>query len=164
MVRGQLQWPVMRGLSTLMVLLLSSAVAASVLGRLGRIPKGSSLNNMLKGIALGGGRCQPSHQEDRAISRRYQLKGPKDVTSNLFKVQKKWNDINRLNSAFPFTSHYGPRPARSSSTRRSCWFQYFTKCPKESSSPRRFPQEDSSSSDSTSDGIIQRAVLKALGY
>ena len=155
----------MRGLSTLMVLLLSSAVAAAVVGRLGRIPKGSSLNNMLKGIALGGGRYQPSHQEDiRALSRRYQPKVHKELTSNVFKVQKKWNDINRLNSAFPFTSHYGPRPARSSSTRRSCWFQYFTNCPRKSSSPRRFPQEDSSSSDSTSDGIIQRAVLKALGY
>ena len=95
------------------------------------------------------------------MNRRYELNDPKEVASNNFNIEMKGKDIKRLNSVFHTISGWQTK-AKTSSIRRSCWPQYFPKCPKVSSSPRRLYQEDSFLSGRNK--IIQKAVRKALGY
>ena len=78
----------MRGITTCMVLMLSTAVAPADVGRL----VNKRWLPMSQEMALAGGRYQLNPQEDRAMDRRYQLDGQKDATSNegiVFKSQKK---------------------------------------------------------------------------
>ena len=140
-MRGQPQWPDMRGLSTCLVLVLSSAVAAAVVGR-----------------QKAEGRYHLNDQEDWAMSRRYQLGGQKEVASNYFKTEMKWKDTKRLNSVFHTIPGWQTKAKTSSIRRSSCW------CPKASSTSRSLHQDDFSSAGSTSNRIIKLAVLKALGY
>ena len=104
------------------------------------------------------------------MDRRYQLNnGPKEASSNKRyrlqdpkEIDRKYQlkDMNRA-----FLIHIPP--SRNTMTRRrgikgSCWFQYYTKCPRKSSRPRSLPQEESSGF--TDSMIIQQAVLQALGF
>ena len=87
----------MRGLSTCLVLVLSSAVAAAGVGR--EEAEGRYQLNHQEDRAMNS-RYQLNTKGDRAMKRRYQLHSPKEIHSIDLKVQKKWNDINRLNSLF----------------------------------------------------------------
>ena len=158
----------MRGISTFSVLVLSTAVAAEGVGRLVEVTKGSSFFPMSKEMALAGESYQPNQQEGRAMGRRYQLDGPKEATSNKRyrlpdpeEMDGKYQ-LKNMNSA----SLIPIPPVRNSmatkrAIRRSCWFQYYTWCPRKSSSPRRLPREESSGY--TQPRIPEQAVLQVLG-
>ena len=159
-VGDKLQLPVMRGISTIFVLVLSTAVAAEGVGRLVEVTKGSSF--------LAGESYQPNQQEGRAMGRRYQLDGPKEATSNKRYLLPDPEEMDRkfqlknMNSALliPIPSVRNSM-ATKRTIRRSCWFQYYTWCPRKSSSPRRLPREESSGY--TQPRISEQAVLQALG-
>ena len=99
-VIDKIQCPVMRPIATCFVLLLSTAVATAEVGRLGRVPKRSSFRPTY--VAFAGGRDQLNPQEDRAMTRRYQLNGQKEITSTIFKVQKKWMKWKRVRTLHDF--------------------------------------------------------------
>ena len=113
-------------------------------------------------------RYQLNNQEDRKMDRRYHLDDPQKATSNKRyrledpeEIDGKYQlkDMNSL-----FLIHIPSRRktmARKRANIRSCWFQYYTKCPRESFSPKSLPP--GVSSGFTSYWIIQRAVLQALG-
>ena len=137
----------MSGLFTCLLLLLSSAVAALVVGR-----------------EEAEGRYQLNHRGDWTLNRRFQQhhqEDPQEVASNDFNIEMKGKDIKRLNSVFHTISGWQSK-AKTSSIRRSCWLKYFPKCPKASSSPRSLHLEDSFLSGRNK--IIQKAVRKAFGY
>ena len=162
----KIQFPVMRGISTFFVLVLSTAVAAAEAGRLVGVTKGTTFFPMSKEMAFVG--YQPNQQEGRAIERRYHLYGPKEATNNKRyrlpdpeEMDGKFQ-LKNINSAF----HIPILPIRNTRTRKrairsSCWFQYYTLCPRKSSSPRRLPKEKSSGY--THSRIPEQAVLQALG-
>ena len=167
-----MQLPVMRGISTIFVLVLSTAVAAEVVGRLVEVTKGSSFFPMSKEMALAGEIYPPNQQEGRANGRRYQLDGPKEATSNKRyrlpdpeEMVRKYQ-LKNMNSASLIPIPVGIPPVRITmatkrALRSSCWFQYYTLCPRKSSSPRRLPKEESSGS--THPRIPEQALLQALG-
>ena len=74
-----------------------------------------------------------------------------------------------MNSAFLIHIPSGNNTmVRKRAIRRSCWFQYYTKCPRESSSSResssKRAQAESSSSDNTDSMITLRALLWAHSF
>ena len=134
----------MRGISTFFVLVLSTALAAAEVRRLIGGNKESSFFPISEEMALAGKRYPPNQQEGRAMERRYQLDGPKVATSNERyhlpdpeEIDGKYQRKN-TNSALLIPIPSGRNTmATKRAIRRSCWFQYYTLCPRKSSSPRR---------------------------
>ena len=148
---------------------MALALAVQEAGRLIRVTKRSNEFPASKAIPSAGDRYQLNHQEGRKMDRRYQHNGPKEATSNIRyhlqdpeEIDGKYQ-LKDKNSAFLIHIPSGKNTmTRKLAIRRSCWFQYYTKCPRESSRPRSLPQEKSAGIPDTR--ITQRAVLQALGF
>ena len=140
----------------------SQAVAAEEAGRLVRINKRSSFFPMSKEMALAGRRYKLLQQEDRPMDEIDQLDSPKEAASNeRYRLQgpeemdEKYQ-LKDMNSAFLIHMPAGRNSvARKRAIRRSCWFQYYTKCPRETSSPRSLQSSSSRSIKSSSPTRIQ---------
>ena len=157
----------MRARSSLFVLVLISAVAAEEAGRLVRVTKRASFFPISKEMALAGGRYKLIQQKDRPMDGKDQLDGPKEAASNERshlpdpeEMDEKFQ-LKDMNSAFLIHIPAGRNSvARKRAIRRSCWFQYYTKCPRESSSPRR--ESSSPRKKSSSPRSIQTSSPRSL--
>ena len=159
----------MRGISTVFVLALSTAVAASQVGRQVGVTKRSTLFPMTKGMALEGERFQPNQKEGMAMEIRYNLNGLKKASSIKRYYLPAPNDMDGKyqlkdrNSAFLIHILSSRNiMAMKRAIPPSCWFQYYTSCPRKSSSQGSLSKKEYYGL--TKSMIIQRAVLQALGF
>ena len=159
----------MRGISTIFVLALSTAVAAALVGRLVGVTKRSILFPMTKGMAIEEERFQPNQQEGMAMEMRYKPDGLKEESSiNKYylpapnEMDGKYQ-LKEKNSAFLIHILSSRNTvAMKRAIPSSCWFQYYTSCPRKSSSQGSLSKKEYY--DLTKSMIIQRAVLQALGF